>query len=97
MTQLLFIFFLERTMHLQSKSRRSDWDEDCEEGLVCWYEDGSGEVPGCSGTPRAGWEYCIDPKASDGVETDSITANQSNYTGLSLTEADYISKCEGDW
>ena len=42
--------------------RRSDSDEDCAAGLVCWYDwDGSGKVPGCAGTPQPDSEYCIDP------------------------------------
>ena len=43
----------------------SDYDEDCAEGLVCWYdEDETGELPpGCAGTPQPGSEYCIDPRA----------------------------------
>lgn len=61
---------------------RSDWDEDCADGLVCWYEDGSGEVPGCSGTPLNGYEYCIDPNA---IPLKAIT----EWGGLDL--------CEGDW
>ena len=43
----------------------SDYDEDCAEGLVCWYdEDETGDLPpGCAGTPQPGSEYCIDPRA----------------------------------
>ena len=72
-----------------SLTKCSDYDEDCADGLECWYDDGSGEVPGCTGTPLAGWEYCI--------ATDSVEADSANSTAPSLIEADYINKCEGDW
>lgn len=67
-----------------------DYDEDCAEGLVCWNDiDGSGMVPGCSGSPVEGWEYCIDPNATDTVEPDS--------TAPSLTETDLLGRCVGDF
>ena len=37
----------------------SDYDSDCNDGLICWYGDGSGTIPGCSGTPKEDWEYCV--------------------------------------
>ena len=95
-TYFHFLNFILQTNNFNRISK-SDYDEDCADGLVCWYDDGSGRVPGCTGTPRGGWEYCIEPIATDSIEADSDTANQSNYTGPSLTEADLIKKCEGDW
>ena len=95
-TQLQFLNFILQTNNFNRISK-SDYDEDCADGLVCWYDDGSGRVPGCTGTPRGGWEYCIEPIVTDSIEADSDTANQSNYTGPSLMEADLIKKCEGDW
>lgn len=64
-------------------------------------------VPGCSGTPKTDWEYCIDPNAMPSnnatysgtlhgaVEGDSIESG--NYTGPALSERDGLNRCEGDW
>ena len=77
-------------VHTQSRRLCSDYDEDCSDGLVCWNDiDGSGVVPGCSGSPMEGWEYCIDPNATASVEADS--------TAPSLTETDPLDRCVGDW
>ena len=102
MSQFIYIYFLnfvfelltcghqKITSHTKSQRLRSDYDEDCAEGLVCWNDiDGSGMVPGCSGSPVEGWEYCIDPNATDTVEPDS--------TAPSLTETDLLGRCVGDF
>mmetsp|Transcript_20396 Transcript_20396/g.44559 ORF Transcript_20396/g.44559 Transcript_20396/m.44559 type:complete len:942 (-) Transcript_20396:165-2990(-) len=36
-----------------------DDDTECESGLICYQRDGDEAVPGCNGTPRTGWDYCI--------------------------------------
>lgn len=36
-----------------------------------------------------GWEYCVDPNATDSVNPDS--------TVPSLTETDLLDRCVGDW
>lgn len=72
---------------LQPKRKYSDYDEDCAEGLVCWYdEDETGDLPpGCAGTPQPGSEYCIDPKAPPYVFPKIL----KDRTGLDA--------CVGDW
>ena len=70
-------------------SKRSDYDDDCLEGLVCWEGDGGGKAPGCSGTPQVDWDYCVDPNATQVVEPHS---NEPL-----LTEKPKMNVCEGDW
>lgn len=36
-----------------------DGDGECAPGLVCYQRDGDEPVPGCDGTPRSGWDYCV--------------------------------------
>ena len=36
-------------------------DDDCAEGLICLDRDSEDEVPGCSGEPRKGDDYCVLP------------------------------------
>ena len=36
-----------------------DDDGECDSGLMCYQRDGDEPVPGCNGTPRSGWDYCI--------------------------------------
>ena len=36
-----------------------DDDDECASGLVCYQRDDDEPVPGCNGTPRSGWDYCI--------------------------------------
>lgn len=81
--------------------QRSNSDEDCSEGLVCYYDwDGSGKVPGCSGTAQPGYEYCIDP---DDVEfvmpgtVDDASNKNVNAAGPWLLETGLLNRCEGDW
>ena len=38
-----------------------DDDDECASGLVCYQRDADEPVPGCNGTPRSGWDYCIRP------------------------------------
>lgn len=94
-------------LNLQFGRNCSDYDDDCKDGLVCWYDDGSGEVPGCSGTPETNWEYCIDPtmlplqNATQSeaqlaiVAADSVEPD-SDARPL-LLEREGINRCEGDW
>ena len=44
---------------LPTTSKNSDDDTECESGLICYQRDGDESVPGCNGTPRTGWDYCI--------------------------------------
>ena len=72
---------------------RSDYDIDCAGDLVCWYEDGSGTVPGCSGTPRQYWEYCIDPSV---IPPKNVTHSDTLIDfGNGLGPA-ALGRCQGD-
>ena len=42
-----------------------DKDSDCGIGLMCFQRGGNEPVPGCSGTPKSGWDYCVAIKAFD--------------------------------
>ena len=71
-----------------------DYDIDCAGDLVCWYEDGSGTVPGCSGTPRRYWEYCIDPSVipRKNVTHSDMLVDFGNGLGPAA-----LGRCQGDW
>lgn len=75
---------------------------------MCWYDDGSGKVPGCSGTPQTDWEYCIDPTTMPPtnltqadtqhaiVAADSVESGSD--AGPLLSEiGGGLDRCEGDW
>ena len=73
--------------------QRSDWDEDCADGLVCWYDDDeTGNIPGCTGTPRDGWEYCIDP---DMIFTNATHVEWLDDFADDLGPGEY-GRCQGD-
>ena len=38
-----------------------DDDDECDSGLMCYQRDADEPIPGCNGTPRSGWDYCIRP------------------------------------
>jgi hypothetical protein len=49
---------------LQQCQADCDWDGDCDYGLVCLQRsssEGNPDIPGCSGTPEPGWDYCVVP------------------------------------
>ena len=37
-----------------------DLNDNCAEGLQCYERTGDEPIPGCSGTPRNSFDYCID-------------------------------------
>ena len=39
-----------------------DHDDNCAGTLKCFQRDGYAMVPGCAGTGRNNWDYCIDPE-----------------------------------
>jgi len=47
-------------------------DSMCQEGLVCFQRNDNEFVPGCTGTPRNGWHYCIYPQLSQETAYDSL-------------------------
>jgi len=62
-----------------------DDDDECAAGLMCYQRDDAEPVPGCNGTPRDGWDYCVRP--SDVVllelllDTDEPTARPTMSLG----------------
>lgn len=75
-------------------------DEDCAAGLVCWYDfDGSGNVPGCTGTAQPDAEYCVDPDDVEFVmpgSVDDASNKNVNAAGPWLLETGLLNRCEGD-
>lgn len=88
------IFAYSLSFYLQTHQNRSDNDIDCAGEMVCWYEDGSGQVPGCSGTPREFWEYCIEPSM---LPVKNVTHSDTLVDfGNGLGPA-ALGRCQGDW
>ena len=81
-------------MFPSQRKNHSDDDIDCAAGLVCWYEDGSGKVPGCSGTPREYWEYCIDPSV---LPKRDVTHSNTLMDFGDATGPASLGHCQGDW
>lgn len=68
---------------------RGDCDQDsqCRNDLICFQRSSSvTSVPGCSGTPRSDYDYCVDPEDMGSSSINSIGANPSHTLG----------RCEGD-
>ena len=65
-----------------------DKDSDCGIGLMCFQRGGNDPVPGCSGTPDSGWDYCVPIKALD--------SSRNGGTGYGMCEGDcdYDSDCD---
>ncbi|CAL6391783.1 unnamed protein product [Bathycoccus prasinos] len=65
-----------------------DKDSDCGIGLMCFQRGGNEPVPGCSGTPKSGWDYCVPIKALD--------SSRNGGTGYGMCEGDcdYDSDCD---
>ena len=62
-----------------------DDDDECDSGLLCYQRDDDEPVPGCNGTPRSGWDYCIresDLELLELMDTDEPTLRPT----LSLVE-----------
>ena len=81
-------------MFPSQRKNHSDDDIDCAAGLVCWYEDGSGKVPGCSGTPKEFWEYCIDPSV---LPKRDVTHSNTLMDFGDATGPASLGHCQGDW
>ena len=71
----------------------SDYDEDCADGLVCWWDDGSGQVPGCSGTPQPETEYCVDP---DAIPPTIVTHSDTLVDFAISVGPGSLGRCQGD-
>ena len=72
------------TQTLQLCEGDCDRDADCAPGLKCFQRDGLEPVPGCSGTGRAAYDYCVYP------ELNSIAVDPTQT--LQVCEGD----CDGD-
>jgi len=77
-------------------------DVNCGDGLVCLQRsglsDGSVVVPGCFGTPKMGYEYCVaDLSPSPGLQQiKNIGGSPSGMIGLCEGDCDSDDHCEGD-
>ena len=58
-----------------------DKDSDCDAGLKCFQRDGKEAVPGCSGSGKKGWDYCVDEKYL--VETGNGLGKNAYLAGFS--------------
>ena len=67
-----------------------DKDSDCDAGLKCFQRDGKEAVPGCSGSGKKGWDYCVDEKYL--VETGDGLGK--NAYGLCEGDCDHDSDCK---
>jgi hypothetical protein len=59
-----------------------DSDAECAYGLVCYQREYANAVPGCSGTPSANHDYCIDP--ADLSQTVALNGRATENFGLKL-------------
>ena len=94
------VWYLTSFLKTHTRRKNSASDEDCAVGLVCWYDfDGSGKVPGCSGTAQPDAEYCIDPDDVEFVIPGSVddASNKNVNAGPWLMEIGALNRCEGDW
>jgi hypothetical protein len=66
-----------------------DSDIECGDGLRCFERDGGELVPGCLGTPRQGWDYCI-------RENEVISTGYSTDNNGGSPEPGSLLRCEGD-
>lgn len=59
---------LESNILLSRCEADCDSDDECGSGLMCYQRDDDEAVPGCNGTPRSGWDYCIRPQDLEWLE-----------------------------
>ena len=59
---------LESNILLSRCEADCDSDDECGSGLICYQRDDDEVVPGCNGTPRSGWDYCIRPSDLEWLE-----------------------------
>jgi hypothetical protein len=67
-----------------------DYDSDCGIGLMCFQRNGNEPVPGCSGSGKSGWDYCVAIKSLDSSRGDGKTGY-----GMCQGDCDKDSDCSG--
>ena len=63
-----------------------DKDRDCKGDLICYQRNSGHSIPGCSGVPNSGSDFCIDPKAKkDAIpyDFDNQDREGTTYSGRS--------------
>jgi len=68
-----------------------NYDEECEEGLLCYQRYGYAFIPGCTGSGRPNQNYCYDPFA-DGLDEDNLLPMEEG----DCDHKDRCDKCRGD-
>jgi hypothetical protein len=56
-----------------------DKDSDCDAGLKCFQRDGYEIVPGCSGSGKKGWDYCVMGKQTNPVPVGRISDEELQF------------------
>jgi trypsin len=69
-----------------------DGDDDCQEGLKCFKQDGPLTVPGCTGTRFNGKDYCYNPSISTVLTNIGDEDGPASAFPLGLCQGD----CDGD-
>ena len=67
-----------------------DNDSDCGIGLMCFQRNGNEPVPGCLGSGKSGWDYCVAIKSLD-----SSRGNGKTGYGMCQGDCDKDSDCSG--
>jgi len=65
-----------------------DSDRECGVGLTCFQRDGNEAVPGCSGSGKSGWDYCVAIKPLDS------SRNGGGGYGMCEGDCDKDSDCD---
>merc|ERR1719399_347782 len=66
-----------------------DKDAHCKAGLKCYQRNGKTSVPGCDGSGKSDYDYCIDPA--------DFAKDSTTLTDYGWTPAQYnLGRCKGD-
>ena len=57
-----------------------DDDDECADGLMCYQRDADEAVPGCGGSPKSGWDYCIRQSDLEKLEEEEEWMEELNET-----------------
>merc|ERR1712217_866468 len=68
-----------------------DNDDDCAGKMICYQRKSGDAMPGCSGTPNNGWDYCMATR-----QTTKGCACKKEWTGYGKTISDYCGNPDND-